>query len=149
MKTITDALREIAKQCITSKEFTKRAHDYLAIEKKIHEPLMKDAELRDIYREVAHKREVEKAWEKLNNTILPMLKKREDCKGLWYETWIDLDEAWEDKWFAAFQFMTDNQIVDACAKYLNEQERFYDSPDYYDMLDRMVGSISEEEWEKA
>ena len=78
-----------------------------------------------------------------------MLKKREDCKGLWYETWIDLDEAWEDKWFAAFQFMTDNQIVDACAKYLNEQERFYDSPDYYDMLDRMVESISEEEWEKA
>ena len=147
METIIDALREIAKQCITSEEFTKRAHGYLRIEG-YKEPLMKDAELRDIYRKVAHEREVEKAWEKLDNTILPMLHKREDCKGLWYEVWIDLDEAWEDKWFSAFQFMPDKEIVEACAKYLNEQERYYDSPDYYDMLDRMAESIREEEKRK-
>jgi hypothetical protein len=145
MKTIKDELEKIAKQCITSEEFTKRAHNYLTIEKKIHEPLMKDAELRDIYRNVAHKREVEKAWEKYDNTILPILKKREDCKGLWYETWIDLNEEWEDKWFSAFKFLTDNQIVEACAKYLNEQERYYHSADHYDMLDRMYESIREEE----
>ena len=44
--------------------------------------------------------------------------------------------------------MTDNQIVEACAKYLNEQERYYDSADYYDMLDRMAESIREEETRK-
>jgi hypothetical protein len=34
--------------------------------------------------------------------------------------------------------MKDEQIIEVCAKYLNEQERFYDSPDYTDMLDKML-----------
>jgi hypothetical protein len=37
----------------------------------------------------------------------------------------------------------DKEIVEACAKYLNQQERFYDSPDYYDMLDRMAESLKD------
>lgn len=143
MKTITEKLEKIAWQCETSKEFTDRANNYILNVLGIKEKLMKDSELRDIFRKVAYKREIEKAWEKYNNTIEPMLKNREDCQGLWYETWIDLHEAWEDKWFEAFKFMTDKEIVEACAKYLNQQERYYDSPDYYDMLDRMAESLKD------
>lgn len=143
MKTITEKLEKIAWQCETSKEFTGRANNYILNVLGIKEKLMKDSELRDIFRKVAYKREVKKAWEKYNNTIEPMLKNREDCQGLWYETWIDLHEAWEDKWFEAFKFMSDKEIVEACAKYLNQQERYYDSPDYYDMLDRMAEALKD------
>jgi len=143
MKTILKKLENIAYQCETSKEFTDRANNYVLNVLGIKEKLMKDSEFRDIFRKVSHKKEVKKAWEKYNNTIKPMLKEREDCQGLWYETWIDLGEAWEDKWFEAFKFMSDKEIVEACAKYLNQQERFYDSPDYYDMLDKMVESLKD------
>ena len=142
--TIKEELKKIALACITSKEYTERAKRYLKEEKGIKQDIMSDNELRDIYREVDKKREVEKAWEKFDNTIKPMLHKRPDCKKLWYECWIDLDECWEEKWFASFRFMKDEDIVEVCAKYLNEQERFYSSPDYYDMLDKMVADIK---WE--
>lgn len=142
--TIKEELKQIAQNCITSKEYTKRAKKYLKEEKGISQDIMTDGELRDIYREVDRKREVEKAWEKYDNTIRPALHKRPDCKKLWYECWIDLEECWIDKWFASFRLMNDEQIIEVCAKYLNEQERFYNSPDYYDMLDNMAASI---EWE--
>lgn len=141
MKTIIDELKEIAQQCKTSEEFTRRAKSYLHNVKKIEQDIMKESDLRDIFRKVDYKREKEKAWEKYNNTIEPMLKQRADCKKLWYETWIDLEESWIDKWFASFQFMGDKEIVEVCAKYLNEQERFYGSPDYYDMLNDMVKDV--------
>ena len=144
MSTLIYQLREIAAQCKTSDEFTKRAKDYIKNVSKIDMDLMEDGELREIYRKVDYKRKVDEAWEKYDNTIKPMLKKRTDCKGLWYETWIDLSETWIDKWFSAFQFMSDEEIVNNCAKYLNEQQRFYDSPDYYDMLNNMVKIINEE-----
>jgi hypothetical protein len=144
MKTILEELQEIAKQCKTSEEFTGRAKTYLREVKGIKQDIMTDSAIRDIFRETAHKIEVDKCWETYDNTILPMLHKREDCKGLWYEVWIDLDECWEEKWFASFRYMADKDIVEVCAKYLNDQERFYDSPDYYDMLDRMVKDVK---WE--
>ena len=125
MKTITDELREIAMQCISSKEFTKRAKKFL--HSKLTQDIMTDVELRDIYRNVSHNREIERAWEKYKNTIYPALSQRADCKKLWYETWIDLEETWIDKWLSAFHLMKDNEIIEACAKYLNEQERYYDS----------------------
>ena len=142
---IKEELEKIALACITSEEYTERAKRYLKEVKGIKQDIMSDNELRDIYRKVDREREVEKAWEKYNKIITPALCKRPDCKGLWYETWIDLDECWEEKWFASFRFMKDEDIVEVCAKYLNEQERFYSSPDYYDMLDRMVADIK---WEK-
>jgi hypothetical protein len=40
--------------------------------------------------------------------------------------------------------MKDEEVVEVCAKYLNERERFYSSPDYYDMLDEMVKDIKDE-----
>ena len=142
--TIKQELEKIALVCITSEEYTERAKRYLKEEKGIKQDIMSDNELRDIYREVDKKREIEKAWEKFDNTINPMLLKRPDCKKLWYECWIDLEECWEEKWFASFRFMKDEDIVEVCAKYLNEQERFYSSPDYYDMLDKMVANIEDE-----
>lgn len=143
--TIKEELKKIALACITSEEYTERAKRYLKEEKGIKQDIMSDNELRDIYREVDKKREVKKAWEKFDNTIKPMLHKRPDCKKLWYECWIDLDECWEEKWFASFRFMKDEDIAEVCAKYLNEQERFYSSPNYYDMLDKMVANIKEED----
>ena len=141
MATIKSELREIANNCITSEEFTKRAKVYIKEVKGISQDIMSDSELRDIYREVDYKREVDNAWDKFKHTILPMLLKRADCKKLWYETWIDLEESWEEKWFASFRFMKVEDIVDVCAKYLNERERFYSSPDYYDMLNELVKDI--------
>lgn len=136
--TIKEELQQIAKVCITSSEFTDKAKSYLKKNKGISQPLMSDSELRDIYRKVAYQREKDKAWEKYKNTVKPALKKRADCANLYYETWIDLEESWIDKWMQSFQFMSDKEIIEVCAKFLNEQERFYDSPDYIDMLNRML-----------
>lgn len=138
MATITSELKEIALMCINSDEFTKRAKDYLKNVKGIHQPIMEDSELRAIYHDEKAKEERAKAWDKLDKYIMPMLKKRADCKGLWYEVWIDLSESWLDKWFSSFRFMKDEEIIEVCAKYLNERERFYSSSDYYDMLNEMV-----------
>lgn len=135
--TITDELKEIAKVCKSSAEFTNRAKTYVAKKYKFWEPLMKDNEYRDIYREVEYEREVHKAWEKYNDTIKPMLKKRPECKYIYYEAWIDLSDSWIDKWMDAFRYMNDNEIVEVCSKFLNEQERFYSSPDYTDMLNSL------------
>lgn len=135
--TIIDELKQIANVCITSAEFTNKAKTYLVKSKNIKQPMMSDSELRDIYREVEYKREIDKAWEKYNNTIQPMLVKRPECKHIYYEAWIDLSDSWEDKWMNAFRYMNDNEIVEVCSKFLNKQERFYSSPDYIDMLNSL------------
>ena len=141
--TIKEELEQIARVCVTSQEYTDKAKAYLKNCKGISQPIMSDNELRDIYRKIDIQREIDKAWEKYDNTIEPMLRERADCKGLWYETWIDLSDTWESKWMQSFRFMSDKEIVEVCAKYLNEQERFYDSPDYIDMLDKMVANIKD------
>lgn len=134
--TIIDELKQIANVCKSSTEFANRAKTYLAKSKHITQPIMKDSELRDIYREVEYNREVEKAWEKYNNTIHPMLHQRIECQHLYYEVWIDLSDSWIEKW-QTFRFMSDDEIVEVCAKFLNEQERFYKSEDYIDMLNSL------------
>lgn len=143
MRTIIDELKDIAKVCNTSKEFEVRAKSYLKNEKNVHQPLMKDGELREIFRKVSYDKEVEKAWNTYDNVIRPMLCKRPECKGLWYETWIDLSEDWIEKWFASFRYMEVNEIVEVCVKYLNDRERFYGSADYTDMLDKMVAECEQ------
>ena len=135
--TIIQELTQIANVCKSSVEFTNRAKLFLAKSKKITQPIMTDSELRDIYRNVEYQREVDKAWEKYNNTIKPMLTKRIECQHIWYEAWIDLTNSWEDKWMHTFRFMGDAEIVEVCVKFLNEQERFYKSVDYIDMLNSL------------
>lgn len=142
MRTIKDELKQIANVCLTSKEFTDKAKAYLRGNKGISQPIMSDAELRDIYRETSFMREKKKAWEKYNNAILPALKKRPDCANIYYEAWIDLSQDWIDKWMHSFRFMSDNEILDVCAQYLNEQERFYGSDDYIDMLNNQLKSAN-------
>ena len=138
MGTIKSELESIAKVCATSEEFVGRANNYLRKEKGINQPLMDDSELRDIFRSVDYQRERDKAWEVYDNIINPSLKLRPECKGLWYEVWIDLSEDWIEKWFASFRFMEYKDIVEVCVKYLNERERFYGSSDYTDMLNGML-----------
>ena len=140
MSLFREDLEQIAQNCISSEEFTERAHRFFKMSGWPTPPIS-DCGIRDIYRKIELKREEDKAWEKYDNTIKPMLHKRADCKGLWYETWIDLSETWLERWFASFQYMKDEEIVEVCAKYLNERERFYGSADYYDMLDKMVADI--------
>ena len=36
-----------------------------------------------------------------------------------------------------FRYMHDYEIVEVCVKFLNEQERFYSSVDYIDMLNSL------------
>jgi hypothetical protein len=138
MKTIKEELESIAKVCNTSDEFTIRAKNYLRDEKGINQSLMSDGELRDIFRKVDYDREKEKAWKIYDEVIEPSLTKRPECKGLWYEVWIDLSEDWIDKWFSSFRYMENKDIIEVCVKYLNDRERFYGSSDYTDMLDKMV-----------
>lgn len=135
--TIIDELKQIANVCKSSTEFANRAKTYLAKSKHITQPIMKDNELRDIYREVEYNREVEKGWERYNKLILPMLHQRIECQHLYYEVWVDLSDSWEDKWMSTFRFMRDDEIVEVCVKFLNEQERFYNSDDYIDMLNSL------------
>jgi hypothetical protein len=135
--TIIEELKQIANVCITSDEFTQRAKNYL-IRKGIRQTMMSDAELRELYHNAKKAEETEKAWAKYKNTIRPMLGKRPDCDGIYYEAWVDLSEAWIDMWFSTLRFMKDDEIVEVCAKYLNEQERFYDSNDYIDMLNKLL-----------
>lgn len=138
MKTIKEELESIAGVCNTSEEFSVRAKNYLRNEKNIRQPLMSDGELREIFRKVSYQKEVDKAWEVYDNIINPSLKLRPECKGLWYEVWIDLSEDWIDKWFSSFRYMENKDIIEVCVKYLNDRERFYGSSDYTDMLDKMV-----------
>lgn len=132
--TIIEELKQIANACITSDEFTQRAKNYLIHKKGIRQKVMTDSELRELYRKTKKDEETKKAWDKYKNTIRPMLRKRPDCDDIYYEAWIDLSEAWIDMWFSTLRFMKDDEIIEVCAKYLNEQERFYDSSDYIDML---------------
>ena len=138
MKTIIEELERIAKVCNTSDEFTIRAKNYLRDEKGINQSLMSDGELRDIFRKVDYDREREKAWKIYDEVIEPSLLKRPECKGLWYEVWIDLSEDWIDKWFSSFRYMENKDIIEVCVKYLNDRERFYGSSDYTDMLNGML-----------
>jgi hypothetical protein len=138
MKTIKEELESIAGVCNTSEEFSVRAKDYLRYEKNIRQPLMSDGELREIFRKVNYQKEVDKAWEVYDNIINPSLKLRPECKGLYYEVWIDLSEDWIEKWFASFRYMEYKAIVEVCVKYLNDRERFYGSSDYTDMLNGMI-----------
>jgi hypothetical protein len=136
--TILEELKQIARACKTSEEFSKRAIV-------LYPNVMDEAELRELYRREAHERDRKKAWELYDKTIEPALLKRADTKDLWYETWIDLEETWIDKWFASFQYMKVDDIIEVCAKYLNERERFYGSSDYIDMLNTMVKDIKFDE----
>ncbi len=138
MKTIKEELESIAGVCNTSEEFSVRAKNYLRNEKNIRQPLMSDGELREIFRKVSYQKEVDKAWEVYDNIINPSLKLRPECKGLYYEVWIDLSEDWIEKWFASFRYMEYKTIVEVCVKYLNDRERFYGSSDYIDMLNGMI-----------
>ena len=138
MKTINDELKAIALVCNTSEEFSVRAKNYLRNEKNICQPLMNDGELRELFRKVSYQNEVDKAWKVYNEIIKPSLKNRPECKGLWYEVWVDLSEDWIEKWFASFRYMEHKDIVEVCVKYLNDRERFYDSSDYIDMLNGML-----------
>jgi hypothetical protein len=139
--TIKEELEQIARVCATSQEYTDKAKAYLKNCKGLTQPLMSDSELRDIYRKIDFQREIDKGWEKYDNTIDTMLKQRADCYNLWYETWIDLRETWEEKWMQSFRFMNDKEIVEVCAKFLNERDRFYGSPDYIDMLNKMIKDL--------
>lgn len=118
--TIIEELEQIAKACKTSEEFTNRAKVYLTQCKGFKQPIMTDSQIRDIFRRVEKERIKKEAWGKYDKVIDPALKKM---------------------WFKTFRFLGDEEIVEACAKYLNEQERFYSSPDYYDMLNNLIKDI--------
>lgn len=129
-------IRQIAQHCNNSDEFTNRMKSVIGCE--FDDNTL--CRLRKTFNVVKHELNCETAWSKYI-TIMGLLKQRADVKGLWYETWVDLEEAWEDKWFTAFQYMGDNDIVEVCAKYLNDRERFYGSSDYTDMLNGMIKKL--------
>lgn len=135
--TISDELKPLAKVCKSSAEFTDRAKKYVAKKYPFWVSLVKDNEYREIYREAEYENEVEKGWERYNKIILPMLHQRIECQHLYYEVWVDLSDSWEDKWMSTFRLMRDDEIVEVCVKFLNEQERFYNSDDYIDMLNSL------------
>lgn len=120
-----EELKQLALACKSSEEFAERASklDGLAL-------------YREIWREFKGEEDEETRW-KVHDHLVQLLKQRADCKGLWYETWIDLSDNWEIMW-PTLRLMGEREQLEVCAKFLNEQERFYDSKDYIDMLNTLL-----------
>lgn len=126
-------LKDIAANCINSQEFAINVSNIIGLQ--ANADLL--AELREVYRKLSTKIEEEKAWKKYD-TIIALLNAKGLNRCIYYECWIDLEETWLDKWFSVFRLLDDEQIVAACEKYLFEQERFYHSNDYIDMLNGLL-----------
>lgn len=85
-----------------------------------------------------------KAWNYYKKEIRPLvhnlLENKLKGKHFWYEVWIDLDEQFDDEVWPMIKGLP----VDAAAKYIFEwlvkREEFYDSPKYYEMLDKLVAT---------
>lgn len=85
-----------------------------------------------------------KAWNYYKKEIRPLvhnlLENKLKGKHFWYEVWIDLDERFDDEVWPMIKGLP----VDAAAKYIFEwlvkREEFYDSPKYYEMLDRLLAT---------
>ena len=73
------------------------------------------------------------------------LMKERGIKGFWYEVGIDFDEDFEDAIYPVICDMHYDKAVVYCLQYMIKREAFYDSPRYYQMLDRMVADIKEED----
>lgn len=127
-------IAQLVANCANADEFVKRAGEVINLP---------NSKLYDIYENERYKLDIQLAWEKLD-TIEPLLKQRADCQKLYYECWIDLHDNWCGLYRSSLRFLNDAQIIEVCAKYLNEQERFYNSGEYYNMLDNM---ISNAKWE--
>ena len=59
-------------------------------------------------------------------------------KGFWYEVGIDFDENFEDEIYPVICNMSHDKAVEYCLQYMIKRESFYDSPRYYQMLNRLV-----------
>lgn len=92
---------------------------------------------------------MEKEWKYFVENIKPLvhkIKEEKHPKPFWYEVWIDLSDYFDTDVWPNIK----NMAVDAAAawtfEYLLRRDRFYSSPRYYEMLDKMVESIKEDEW---
>lgn len=142
--TLIAELKEIANVCITSQEFAERAKTYIK-SKGINQPIMSDGELREMFRVEESQKQRKMAWDYYTQVISPQLHQRADCKKLYYECWCDLTDCWEDMYLSVLRHLSIKDILEFCAKWLNERERFYNSPDYIDSLN---ASLSAVKWEK-
>lgn len=142
--TLTTELKEIANVCITSQEFAEKAKAYIK-SKGINQAIMSDGELREMFRVEDTKRQRKKAWDCYNQVISPQLHQRADCKDLYYECWCDMTDCWEDMYLSVLRHLSIKDILEFCAKWLNERERFYNSPDYIDSLNALLSAAK---WKK-
>lgn len=131
-------IKSIAANCTDSQEFAVHVSNIIGLQ--LNDDVL--AELREIYRKLSTKIEEEKAWKKYD-TIIALLNAKGLNRCIYYECWIDLEETWLYKWFSVFRLLDDEQIVAACEKYLFEQERFYHSSDYIDMLNGMLKQVKD------
>lgn len=125
-------LKDLVANCETADEFVTRASEFINLPK---------SKLYDIYADESYKIEVVKALNRRDDVIIPLLRERVDCQKLWYECWIDLEEEWTNMWFSSLRLLDDASVVEVCAKYLNEQARFYSSGEYYNMLNNLIKQI--------
>ena len=142
--TLITELKEIANVCNTSQEFAERAKAYIK-RKGINQTIMSDGELREMYRAEESQKQRKKAWDCYNQVIYPQLHQRADCKGLYYECWCDISDCWEDMYLSVLCHLSIKDILEFCAKWLNERERFYNSPDYIDSLNASLSALKWEE----
>ena len=62
---------------------------------------------------------------------------KENKKQYWYEVWIDFDEGW-DGIYEQIKDLHHQAMFDTCLGFINRMEYYYDSPKYYQDLNKMI-----------
>jgi hypothetical protein len=84
--------------------------------------------------------------EHMEDSMRNLMREQKREKGFYYEVWIDFYEDFESEIYPAISNMPHNDAVKYCLKYMERREQFYSSPRYYQMLNRMVADIKEEDF---
>ena len=70
-----------------------------------------------------------------------LLMKAENRKPFWYEVWIDFGEDFDEIIYPKIKDLQPDAAARYCLDYMERRERFYGSPYYYAMLDKMVADV--------
>ena len=83
---------------------------------------------------------------RMEDSVRKLMREQGREKGFYYEVWIDFYEDFEDEIYPVISTLSDDDATKYCLQYMEKREAFYYSPRYYQMLDRMLANVKEEDW---
>lgn len=92
---------------------------------------------------------MDKEWIYFNENISPLVNEiieKRHPKAFWYEVWIDLSDYFKTDVWPHIKDLPIEAAAEWTFQYLLKRDRFYSSPHYCEMLDRLVDNIKEDEW---